>query len=931
MPSIVSLDIETTGLSSLSDVILEIGAVRFNGHRVEEEFSTLINPGRHIPPFITQLTGITDEMVRNAPLIEDVVAEFSSFVGNSAVLGHNVGFDLSFLQRYDILRDNDIIDTYELASVLLPAASRYNLGALAMQLGIYYQESHRALEDARTSFKLFNALYEKASELPIDLIAEFVRLGEPFDWGANHAFRQILKNMIKKPGNVIRGKTLDTHNLFTPPSGLFNPPLEPNEVLIPLNPDEVAALLEYGGPFSKYFNQYEHRPQQVEMLRSVANSLTNGMHLMVEAGTGTGKSFAYLVPAALWAFQNNMRVVISTNTINLQDQLIQKDIPDLAKALGMDLRATVLKGRGNYLCPRRLENIRHHGPESSEEMRVLAKIMVWLFSGGSGDRNEINLNGPIERDAWYRLSAEDEGCKSESCVSRMGGTCPFFQAHQSSESSHIVVVNHALLLADMATGSRILPDYQYLIVDEAHHLESATTNALSYKLTQGDVTRLIKELGSTSSATLGKLLSLMKEFLPPSDFALGHQTITRLTDLAFRLNHDFIQFFKTIDLFLVDCRNGAPVTVYGQQERIIPSTRTLQKWENVEIAWSTTEETLTLLTNLLTSLIKTIGEIKLSEMEELEDIQGDLSNQLRRFEEIATNLNGMVSKPDAQYVYWLEISGNRNELALQIAPLHIGSLMEKYLWHEKSCVILTSATLTAHDSFDYMRNRLNADEADELSLGSPFDYESSALLYLVNDIPEPADRLNYQKSVEKILTRLSKASNGRLLALFTSYAQLKQTSTAISPILSEAGISIYEQGEGASANTLLENFRSAEKAVLLGTRSFWEGVDIPGEALSVLVIIKLPFDVPTDPIVAARSETFDNPFAEYNLPEAILRFRQGFGRLIRTQFDRGVVAILDRRILSKQYGKLFVESLPHCTVKVDNMQKLPEVAAKWLN
>ena len=261
----------------------------------------------------------------------------------------------------------------------------------------------------------------------------------------------------------------------------------------------------------------------------------------------------------------------------------------------------------------------------------------------------------------------------------------------------------------------------------------------------------------------------------------------------------------------------------------------------------------------------------------------------------------------------------------------MGPLMERYLWHEKSSIILTSATLTTNNEFEYIRNRLNADEADELVLGSPFDYENSTLLYLVNDIPEPAEANAYQRDVESAIIRLAKATGGRMLALFTSYAQLKRTAQAIAPAMADAGIQVYEQGEGASTNTLLETFREAEKAVLLGTRAFWEGVDIPGQALSVLVIVKLPFDVPSDPIIAARSETFDDPFNEYNLPEAILRFRQGFGRLIRTQSDRGVVVILDKRVLTKKYGRLFLDSLPVCTRKVASSLDLPAEAVKWLN
>jgi DNA polymerase-3 subunit epsilon/ATP-dependent DNA helicase DinG len=291
----------------------------------------------------------------------------------------------------------------------------------------------------------------------------------------------------------------------------------------------------------------------------------------------------------------------------------------------------------------------------------------------------------------------------------------------------------------------------------------------------------------------------------------------------------------------------------------------------------------------------------------------------------------MVSQPDPAAIYWVEIQPNNNRLALQIAPLHIGPLMEKYLWHEKNSIILTSATLTTQGEFNYLRSRLNADEADELVLGSPFDYESSTLLFIANDIPEPVDANGYQRAVEQSLVRLARASGGRMLVLFTSYAQLRRTSQAIASSLLEAGIQIYEQGEGASANTLLENFRESEKAVLLGTRAFWEGVDIPGEALSVLVIVKLPFDVPSDPIIAARSETFEDPFNEYQLPEAILRFRQGFGRLIRTQSDRGVVVILDKRILSKPYGKAFMSSLPECKVQIGSLRDLPALSARWLN
>jgi ATP-dependent DNA helicase DinG len=257
--------------------------------------------------------------------------------------------------------------------------------------------------------------------------------------------------------------------------------------------------------------------------------------------------------------------------------------------------------------------------------------------------------------------------------------------------------------------------------------------------------------------------------------------------------------------------------------------------------------------------------------------------------------------------------------------------MERYLWYEKTAMIVTSATLTTAGEFDYLRERLNAHHAEELALGSPFDYENAALLYLVEDIPEPNDKQGYQRCVESGLINLCLATGGRALVLFTSYSQLRQTAYAIAPILSRQGIAVFEQGQGSSRHALLETFRDTQQAVLLGTRAFWEGVDVPGEALSVLVIIRLPFSVPSDPIVAARAETFEDPFRQFSLPEAILQFRQGFGRLIRSQSDRGVVAVFDSRILSKDYGRLFIDSLPPCTVRKGSLADLPRAAASWLN
>jgi ATP-dependent DNA helicase DinG len=930
MTSIVAIDIETTGLDSSTDSIIEIGAVRFSGHRIDDEFSTLINPGRHIPEFITQLTGISDEMVRQAPRLQEVVEELETFVGDSAVLGHNVRFDLGFLQKQRILQYNEVIDTYELASVLLPTASRYNLGALGQLLGIPLSATHRALDDARVTHRVYLCLREAGHDLPLDLLAEITRLGEPLDWDANTFFQDLMKSKAKEGIKVKPAKRSIQDKLLANYDFSRYEALQTIENPVPLDPDETASVLEYGGPFSKHFEAYEHRPEQVEMLRAVTIALSEGQHLMVEAGTGVGKSFAYLIPAALFSIQNNTRVIVSTNTINLQDQLIQKDIPALREALGLDLRAAVLKGRSNYLCPRRVEIIRHNGPKDVDELRVLAKVLVWLDGNPSGDRNDINLTRPAEKDVWIRLSAEDDACTTENCLGREGGTCPFYRAKQAALTSHILVVNHALLLADVASGSKVLPEYNYLIIDEAHHLEAATTGALSFKLTQSDLERMMREVGSHQSGVLGILLSATKDTMRPSDFAQLSQTVHRAGEMAFRLENQARDFFTTLQYFIGEQREGKPKSQYAYQERILPSSRTLPGWDEVEVAWSGSGETLRLLLNCIAEIYKSASDLYADGHDELEDINGSISTIYRRLTEAENNVSGMIHEPSAEMVYWIEIQPNGNRLSLQAAPLRVGPLIEKYLWHEKNSVILTSATLTAGGDFNYLRNTLSADEADDLTLGSPFDYENSTLLFLAKDVPEP-NAHGYQQAVDRSLVQLCKSTGGRALVLFTSYAQLKRTSQTITGPLADEGILVYEQGEGASPNTLLDAFKTSERAVLLGTRSFWEGVDIPGEQLSVVVMMKLPFDVPSDPLIAARSETFEDPFNEYQLPEAILKFRQGFGRLIRSASDRGIVVVMDRRLLTKPYGRSFIESLPRCTLRQGNLSELPRMAAKWLN
>jgi ATP-dependent DNA helicase DinG len=929
--TIVALDVETTGLSPERDAVIEIGMIRFHGDREEERWSSFVHPGCRIPPVITQLTGITDAMVSGAPAIKDLLPTIREFVGEAALLGHNIAFDLAFFRRHRMWGDQDSIDTLELASALLPRAPRYNLGALCAHLGIPTSVTHRALDDAIASFELYRKLVEIARTLPTAFLAEMVRFGQDVGWGGGSVLEEAYAARLREEGAL--AKTPGIRFPIFEPIPKESPAarkLIPRETMEPLDPEAMASLLDTSGPFGAEFSGYERRPQQMEMTAAVARAFSQSGHLMVEAGTGTGKSLAYLIPAVHWALQNGERVVVSTNTINLQDQLLQKDIPDLIRVLKLDVRAAVLKGRSNYICPRKFEVLRRRGPETADEMRVLAKTILWLAETTTGDRSEINLNGPAERAIWDEFSAEDELCSPEGCALFRRNACPFLRARQAAESAHVLIVNHALLVADLAAENRVLPDYRYLVVDEGHQLESAATDGLSFRCAWVDLERTLHELGSARTGWLGMLSARVRKKdveKESADFVRA-----RIDDLIAAIEVSLRSgrtFFQTVDQFVAGQIEGPPKE-YTLQFRIISAVRTQPGWEYVEEAWENMRSSFSDAARIAAALGEKIRCGETDDGEDSNELSLLLAGWARRVLMTVESIHQIIAKPNPGMINWVEVPRDRDVRTLYSAPLHVGPLVEKYLWHTKNSVVLTSATLTAAGEFDYLRERLNADEADTLVVGSPFDYENSALLYLATDIPEPGDTRAYQHALNRALVELCKASRGRALILFTSYSQLRQTAQVIQGPLAREGIIVYEQGEGASRHALLETFKAAEQAVLLGTRSFWEGVDVPGQALSVLVLTKLPFDVPSDPIVAARCETFEDPFNQYSLPEAILRFRQGFGRLIRTKTDRGVAVVLDRRILTKAYGRSFVASLPECTREQGSLAALPGRTARWL-
>lgn len=939
----IALDLETTGLTE-RDAIIEIGAVKFRDAEVLDTWSSYANPGRPIPHKIERLTGISNSDVESAPALYSLLPSLARFIGETPVVGHNIQFDITMLQRAGYTATSPTLDTFELACILMPYASRYSLGKLMEELGIAFPTRHRALDDAHAAHKLFNALLQRSGKLDQKIIQEIARIAERADWALKFAFQDSLRTHARTAfsGGTI-GAQLAAKGLVADETlgMLFSHdrderPLKPSTTTKPLDPDALAQLLQSDGVFAKSFPEYEYRPQQVEMLRAVAQAFNDSATLLVEAGTGTGKSVAYLLPAIHWAVQNSQRVIISTNTINLQDQLFLKDVPDLRKLVPFEFKVALLKGRSNYLCLRRLEALRRTEKPTKEEARVLAKVLAWLPSTATGDSAELTLMG-AENAVWARLASDPDYCTPERCGGR-SDKCFFYRARDKADGAHLLIVNHALLLSDVAMENRVLPEYRYLIVDEAHHLEARATDALSFHASRSSLELLFRSLAHERGGLVGNLAGALRHSDVPTRIKTQLQDtfndVSQDIDHTVRGVHDF---FRALEEFLgrLELGPGETDNNYDRQIRLTHARRLSPQWSHIEITWEDFGARISKVSADIEKIYNAWDKLNTYEIPSYPDLLQDLAAAMRRVTETRTQLQAFITKPDAKGVYWVEIARSRDnkhagDISLHAAPLYVGDLLQKKLFAGKEATILTSATLSVNKNFGYIKSRLGiGDWADELQVGSPFDFGQAATLYVPIDMPEPGAQ-GYQKTVETTLVELFRATRGRALALFTSHSQLQSTYRAITRPLEEDEIVVIAQNLDGSRRQVLETFKTQERTVLLGTKSFWEGIDVVGNALSCLVIARLPFSVPSDPIFAARSETFEDSFAQYAVPEAVLRFRQGFGRLIRSKKDRGIVVVLDKRVLSKNYGRLFIESLPPVGKYQGALKDLPAYAAKWL-
>ena len=645
----------------------------------------------------------------------------------------------------------------------------------------------------------------------------------------------------------------------------------------------AVDTLAQGGRVAKELPKYEVRPQQLEMAGAVAEAFEAGEHLLVEAGTGVGKSFAYLIPAIQRAVQHGERVVISTHTIALQEQLIGKDIPFLAKVSPEKFVAVLVKGRSNYLGLRRLTRAsQRQGTlfETSKQTNELHAIEDWAYETQDGSLSDLD-NQPHPA-VWDQVKSESDDC--------FGRRCPHFKkcfyqrARRRAADAQILVVNHALLFSDLAVrqqGASILPDYDRLILDEAHTVENVAGDHLGASVTSAQLYYLLNSLHSERT---GKgVLRGKRGKAAKAAVGRARQTVNDYVD--------------TLTLIREDRRgwNGRLKEPPPIDQPVSAALIELQQ--------------------------------QLHELRGKTDDEGDRS-ELKALGERCNTLAATVAAWHEQAiegcVYWVEPHARwRRRITLGARPIEVGPLLKELLFENLNSVVMTSATLatSGQNPFGYIRGRLGLEDVRELKLGSPFNYREQVRIHVPTDMPDPSNGDAFIPATCEAIKKYTALSKGRAFVLFTSHAMMRQCAEELAPFFEAEEMPLLVQDSGMPRSMMLDEFRTVARSVLFGTDTFWAGVDVPGEALSNVIIVKLPFAVPSQPVVEARieriRETGGNPFMEYQVPEAILKFKQGVGRLIRSREDTGIIVVLDSRVRTKPYGRMFLNALPDCEVVAD--------------
>ncbi len=997
----IAIDIESTGIDADTGDIIEVAVLRFRldkggTFRVLDEWQTMVRPQNPIPYKITNLTGIRQADVENAPSFNQIRERLRHFLGNYPIVGHSVESDIGFLRRQQFEVLNPAIDTYELATLVMPQQGNYSLKAVADSVGATEGEAHRALADARMTMEVFAALAGRIEQLPAEVLAEVNRIADQLigDWALHRVFQDAIENQkeeeepegaLSNLGALLKAKLAEQKQTAATSgegelSFLFLSEEDKIEELTP-NPVGAAHLAQLANRV--VFPIHEAFTQKQPLLLEVPGGLP---------GSQYERTWGMLVAAVETARREGQSVILATNSENQREKLIKQLVPELqekltrletpqaaasAKKRRQDapkpFMATAVKNQGSYLCLRRWENFRKMESLTDDELKLLIKVLVWLPTTTEGDGSEIRI-GNSER-LWSRINSQKGLCQTEFCDQPGLPRCFFRRAQERARTSHVVITDQALVLADLVGQAGTLPKSSYLVIDDAHHLEDEASRQFGTVISPYSLFNFLDWLSRpvTWKPDAGKerngfLHSLARHYNPttsPEAKTVIERVAEEAAQQVFLSREAAGTLLRDLGAIL-----GQLNQEHGQADgrvRLDQKFRHGLLWAESVGVWQNFHREWEELYYRLLELRDEIDGLRAG-LAKAAELYAEANFYVHQCNYYLNKLAAAFETGEEGQVFWMastrlhsassaaqalapegEVSpGNdRSGISIYSGPLEVAPWLEQHLFSGKRNVALISSTLTTENDFGFIKDRLGLEHAQpkEVRLQPDRNY-APALLYLPTDMPEP-NQSGYQKGVDQSIMDLARLSKGRTVVIFSSTSALRLTYKAIQRSLEGNNILVLAQGLDGSRRSMMARFRGTPKSVMLTTLNYWETADLenagPGaegdeeaalEGLfNLLVITKLPFDPPSDPLFAARLEgrLFDQPFEQYSLPRTILRFRQTFERMLAGQPERSAVVMLDSRLVSKSYGSLFLNSLPPLSTRLDNLGQMKSTVGDWLD
>ncbi|HDR05331.1 MAG TPA: DEAD/DEAH box helicase [Candidatus Marinimicrobia bacterium] len=930
-----AVDVETTGLDEKKNSIIQIAATRFDDGKVTERFSFFCKPDDEIPEHIQELTRITPDMVKDALPFQAHIPELLEFIGNAPIVGHNVNFDIAFIKE-KLYRPlfNELIDTLELSRIFLYWLPERKLESLANWYKMDMTEAHRADVDTEFTGYLLLELLQTMLRYDYPLFQTIRQISGPLDNAPNHGLYQRIVSYYENEGRTQIEKWQPEHPIAVNHYGSFKVKLEEyydeddeNDAeageIRRVNSRDVKEIFDFNGALSQKLPDYETRIGQIQLSGDIVETFNRKRALIAEAGTGVGKSLAYLIPAIQWVQANRgsgYSAVISSNTKSLQEQLFFKDIPFVYEHIDDDFTAVMLKGRNNYICLTKWDRLLKQLDQQVNifERAAILPLVLWVRETQTGDIEEnIAFRSAKRTTIWSKVCSEPGFCTTKKCASHRG--CYLGKIRKLAKAADIIVINHSLLLSDAVANNSVLPNTPMLIIDEAHNLQKTAHKYFALEFAPWIAGQHLDKLFRGGADNFGSLVNLSRKTGGEKWDKAHQKQFTKLVsdaESAVERAASATKGFFTRFLIYINERERKQNQRYTDKRRYKAERNPFEQFperESLLAAYLNLKQS-------LNRLEKFQQELLPIEKMLLDESWTEFANASANFAEFAGNVAFLLDGNDENYVFWYEIPNDSQSTQIVICgtPLRVDKAIFEKILSQKKAILATSATLSVNGNFDYFLQQtgfylMEKERLHTARYPSPFIYEEQARAWVITFLGEPS-QADFDTKVAALMTEIAKRYQRGTLLLTTSYHSIRKMREEMNWAMQKANLPLLTQAGNASRTALLNRFKELGNATLIGTESFWEGVDVPGSALEILAMLKLPFAVPSEPIVEAITEDLKkqgkNSFMEYSVPEAVLKFKQGFGRLIRSTQDTGIALFFDNRLSFKRYGQVFLNSLP---------------------